>query len=242
MSDWPVPETIQKILYLGPNNQLISNPVQSTATLAYQSDIPAMQEDADPEEIHFKHTFSSRTYLLGAAKAILYVSCADFHDMDVFVQLRKTDRSGKILSSYNVPLSDLKKMGMEEEKIPKVNPMIYLGPTGQLRASHRALDAQLSTVHWPVHAHDKEEFITPGEIIKLEIGMWPSGMIFSEGESIVLKVSGHWMTLSEYPWLRGEHKPRNKGKHVVHFGGEYESRVVLPLLEIGTPQETRSIR
>ena len=201
-----------------------------------------MQEDADTEELHFNYTFSSRTHLLGAAKAVLYVSCPDFHDMDVFVQLRKADRNGKILLSYNVPLADLKKMGMEEENIPKVNPMIYLGPTGQLRASHRALDKALSTAHWPVHAHDKEEFLTLGEVVKLEIGMWPSGMIFSEGESIVLKVSGHWMTLSEYPWLRGEHKPKNKGKHFIHFGGEYSSRVVLPLVELGTPKETRSIR
>lgn len=200
-----------------------------------------MQDDADSEEIQFKYTFSSRSYLLGAAKSILHVSCGDFHDMDVFVQLRKADITGKILSSYNVPLADLKRMGMEESEIPKVNPMVYLGPTGQLRASHRALDARLSTPHWPVHAHDEEEFITPGQIIQLEIGMWPSGMIFNEGESLVLKVSGHWMTLSEYPWLRGEHKPRNKGNHVLHFGGEFESRVIVPFVEIGIPQETRSI-
>ena len=191
-----------------------------------------MQEDADPEELHFKHVFTRRSYLLGSSKAILYISCDEFDDMDVFCQIRKADKHGKLLVSYNVPLEDLKRMGMEKEQIPKINPMIYLGPTGHLRASHRGLDDALSKPHWPVHSHSKEESVTPGNIIQLDIGIWPGGMVFSEGESLIFKVSGHWMTLSEYPHLRGTHTPRNKGQHHVHFGGKHDSHIVLPFVEI----------
>jgi hypothetical protein len=152
--------------------------------------------------------------------------------MDVFVQLRKADKTGKILQSYNVPLPDLARMGMEEKDIPVINPMIYLGPTGHLRASHRELDTALSKPHWPVHAHTKEEHVPAGEVVKLDIGIWPGGMVFSEGESLVLKVSGHWMTLAEYPHLRGAAKTINKGEHVLHMGGETGSHVVLPFVEI----------
>lgn len=191
-----------------------------------------MQEDADDNELVFKHVFKSRSHLLGASKAVLWVSCNDSDDMDVFCQIRKADANGKVLISMNVPIADLKRMGMEQNKIPNINPMIYLGPTGHLRASHRGLDESLSKPHWPVHDHKKEYRIPPGDIIRLEVGIWPGGMIFSEGESLSFKVSGHWMTLAEYPWLRGTHEPLNKGQHHVHIGGKYDSHVVLPFVEI----------
>jgi uncharacterized protein len=152
--------------------------------------------------------------------------------MDVFVQLRKADKMGQTLQSYNVPLTDLARMGMEEKDVPLINPLVYLGPTGHLRASHRALDSELSKPHWPVHTHAKEEKIPPGEIVRLDIGVWPGGMIFSEGESLVLKISGHWMTLAEYPHLRGAAKTINKGEHFLHVGGDTSSCIMLPLVEI----------
>jgi uncharacterized protein len=164
------------------------------------------QEDADPGELHFTYTFPSRSYLLGSSLATLFVSTAATDDLDVFVQLRKADQTGKILQSYNVPLADLARMGMSEHEIPVINPLIYLGPTGHLRASHRALDPLLSKPHWPIHAHTAEEKIPPGQVTKLDIGVWPGGMVFSPGEQLVVKVSGHWMTLAEYPHLRGEAK------------------------------------
>ena len=219
-------------LFLGENEQLSTEEPSEESVRSYQSDIVAMQEDADPEELHFKYTFTKRTYLLGSAKAVLYVSCQDQDDMDVFVQLRKVDKAGNVLISYNVPLPDLARMGMAQDQIPKVNPMIYLGPSGHLRASHRALDETLSKPHWPVHAHNREAPVPAGTVVKLEIGIWPGGMIFSEGESLLLKVSGHWMTLAEYPWLRGTHTPKNKGKHNVHLGGKKASHVVLPFVDI----------
>jgi uncharacterized protein len=152
-----------------------------------------MQEDADTEELHF-YQFPDRAYLLGASKVILYISCEDSDDVDVFVQLRKVNKFGNPRHSNNVPLEDLQRLGMEKDQIPKTNPMIYLGPTGHLRASHRAFDAMLSKVHWPVHDHSFEEKIPPGERVMLEMENWPGGMTFEEGESALLKISGHWMT------------------------------------------------
>ena len=45
----------------------------------------------------------------------------------------------------------------------------YTGPTGILRASHRAQDPQRSTPMLPYHPHDKEDKVPPGDIVKLEI-------------------------------------------------------------------------
>jgi len=63
-----------------------------------------------------------------------------------------------------------------------------------------------------------------------KIGIWAGGMIFEKGEKLVLKVSGHPMTLAEFDILWGSYQPTDKGNHNVHFGGEYQSRLELPLL------------
>jgi hypothetical protein len=54
---------------------------------------------------------------------------------------------------------------------------LHLGSVGALRASHRAFDPERS-IHeqFPFHPHDKEEKITPGEVVKLDIGIWSMGV------------------------------------------------------------------
>ncbi|KAF5014889.1 hypothetical protein F66182_13971, partial [Fusarium sp. NRRL 66182] len=58
----------------------------------------------------------------------------------------------------------------------------YTGPTGILRASHRAQDPERSTHMIPYHPHDREEKVQKGEIVKLEIALWPMGIHFEAGE------------------------------------------------------------
>ena len=152
------------------------------------------------------------------------------NDLDVYVQLCKADADGRILHSYNIPQHELDKAGMTRDKIPAVNPLRYVGPTGMLRASRRAQDPALSKPHAPQLSFGAPEPISPGEITKLEISMWAGGMVFEKGEKLVLKVSGHPMTLAEFDILWGSYQPANKGDHYVHFGGEYQSRLEIPLL------------
>jgi len=63
-------------------------------------------------------------------------------------------------------------MGMKESEISKINPMIYLGRTGHLRASHQAIDVFLLKPHWPMHSHTSEKSVTSGDIVRLEMGEW----------------------------------------------------------------------
>lgn len=125
----------------------------------------------------------------------------------------------------NIPLHDL---GVPSDEVDDINTLNYLGPTGILRASHRALDAQLSKPHWPMHDHAHPRKITPGQVVKVEIGLWPAAIQFEAGEGVALKVSGHHMTLAEFMPLRGLFKNGNRGRHSVHFGGDYASRILIP--------------
>ena len=200
--------------------------------MTYKSDEHALQVDADLEELWFTHVFKERCYLVGYAKTVLYMSCPSHNDLDVFVQLRKADKNGKLLRNLNIPLADMQLSSPDD--VSAVNPNFYLGPTGILRASHRATSDDLSKPHWPVHDHSESACkpVEPGEVVKLEIGMWPTGMIFEAGEQLVLKVAGHPLVLAEFEPLRGAFQSGNKGNHVLHIGGSYDSHVVVPFVEL----------
>ena len=197
--------------------------------MSYQGDEPGNQTDNDPEEVVFVYTFDEQTTLINTSRAILWMSCPDHDDLDVFVQVRKANKAGKLLRHVNAPVLDL---GLQsEDEVELINPLVCLGPTGILRASHRAMDPKLSKPHWPAHDHTRQEKIPPGEVVRLEIGMWPSAIQFEPGEKLVLKVSGHNMTLAEFPPLRGQFLTGNVGRHILHFGGQYDSCIEIETLE-----------
>ncbi|KAH6959628.1 Alpha/Beta hydrolase protein [Ilyonectria sp. MPI-CAGE-AT-0026] len=228
-STWPIPETERRCFYLCDGGELTEeNP--STGEVSYQSDVVARQMNNDPEEAVFTYTFPERCTLIGPTKAVLYLSCTEFDDMDVFVQIRKADKDGNILVNSNIPLEDLGKTSIDE--IPDINVMKYLGPTGILRASHRNIDPILSKPHWPAHDHTKEVKVAPGNIVKLEIGLWPASIQWDAGEKLIFKVAGHPMSLAEFPLLRGTFTTANQGKHVLHLGGDHNSHVEIPVVAL----------
>ncbi len=224
-SDYPIPKTTYRTFHLSEDGQLKAEP-GGKGEVTYQSDIPAQQIDADPEEVSFTYTFPEKCTIIGPSKAILYLSCPDHDDMDVFVIIRKADKNGKVLRNLNIPLKELG--NVSEDDVEDLNTLKYIGPMGCLRASHRALDSELSKPHWPAHNHMKEEKISPGDVVKLEIGIWPAAIQWEAGEKLVVRVSGHDMRLAEFPPLQGAFSSGNKGGHVLHFGGEYNSRLEIP--------------
>ena len=217
-SQWPPQDTKHETSYLGPNGQLTFQSSTDEATLAYQADAAVQQMDQDTDKLCFTHTFEQTCTLHGSARAVLCMSTNEHDDMDVHVQLR-----------INIPKSDRGAVSMTE--VEPINPMIYLGPTGALRASYRALDHELSTEHWPEHTFSRSEELQAGQVVKLEIGLWQTGIRFEAGEKLVLKVSGHPLALAEFPLLRGAIPNANTGKHVIHVGGERASHLVIPVVE-----------
>jgi predicted acyl esterase len=150
-------------------------------------------------------------------------------DFDVFVQLRKADRNGKLLQNINIPPEDL---GVQAQKVETINPLKYLGPSGILRASHREIDQARSKPHWPLYPHTTKKLVPAGEIVRLEIGIWPTAIRFEAGEKLVLKVAGHNMTLAEFPFLRGKAVNFNKGAHNLFVGPGNLSSLTIPIVEL----------
>jgi len=223
--DFPFPDTKYRKFYLSNNALTPDSPkVNSRAqSVSYVSTNPA-------SFAAFTYTFPKRTRIIGIPKAILHMSCAKSNDMDVYIILRKLSATGEPLLSLNVPWSGIPPKtiaDIPEDKRTEV--ILYTGPTGMLRASHRAIDrARNMHENWPFHPHEHEEKIEPGTIVKLEIGIWATGIEFEAGEAIEMRISGVYPGISHFG--TNEHS-LNAGEHLVHFGGEYDSHVVLPFVD-----------
>jgi predicted acyl esterase len=228
-TNWPIPDTQYTTLFL--NQDAAMSPLQPkhTASFTYQADAPAQQMDNDREELRFEHTFEAVTHMIGYSRVVLYMSCEQADDLDVFVQLRKADRSGKLLQNINIPPEDL---GLRMEEVEAINPLKYLGPSGILRASHRDIDPARSKPHVPFYPHTTKKLVSPGTIARLEIGIWPTAIRFEAGEKLVLKVAGHNMSLAEFPLLRGKSVNCNKGAHNVFIGPGNLSSLTIPIVEL----------
>jgi hypothetical protein len=121
------------------------------------------------------------------------MSCPSSDDMNVFIILRKRDKNGKLLMHLCFPFSATPSEIKSIDDIPEKDRQstnLHMGSVGVLRASHRRYLPEKS-IHeqFPFHPHDVEEKITPGEVVKLEIGIWSMGVDFDEGESISVQVS-----------------------------------------------------
>ncbi|RKK10054.1 hypothetical protein BFJ68_g15583 [Fusarium oxysporum] len=227
---WPVPNTKYQTFYLTASGKLeVERPTASAGSITYKADTPSRQDGSDTDEVVFEHTFDKQVHVLGYPRAVLYMSSPDTDDLDVYVQVTKKDANGKLLVNLNIPLKDLP---VSEDQVPNVNCLKHIGPVGMIRASLRALDPELSTEIYPVQSFKKTEKIKPGEIVKLEIPIWPAGIAFEAGEKVAVKISGHEMRYGEVQALWGKTTSINKGKHAVVCGDSgYYSHVILPLVE-----------
>jgi hypothetical protein len=55
----------------------------------------------------FVLTFAQATTLVGHSKAVVWMSCKEKDDMDVYVSIRKLSKSGEVLENVNVPWESL---------------------------------------------------------------------------------------------------------------------------------------
>lgn len=156
----------------------------------------------------FKMTFDKETNLIGYAKIKLWVEAQGYDDMDLFIRIQKTNAQGEILYQDSICF-------------------LYSGPDTMLRVSLRELDAEKSTENEPVQTFKTVQKLKPGEIVPIELAFWPTSMVFHPGETLELVVAGYDYMPSR-PMDRPTSVVDNKGTHVIHTGGRYDSYLLLP--------------
>ena len=73
----------------------------------------------------------------------------------------------------------------------------------------------------------------PGEIVPVEIEIWPSSTLFRAGDQMRLVVMGvDTFPPTDAPGTQITRHPetRNKGRHIIHAGGRYDSHLLVPVI------------
>jgi len=147
-------------------------------------------------------------------KLRLWVSAEGADDMDLHVGVKKYDRRG---AEIHFPDFDHYEGGM--------------AAIGWLRVSHREQDEGKSLPWQPWLKHERLLKLGPGEIVPVDIEILPSGTAFNAGEALRLVVQGY--DIVDF-WYRHRHEETlNRGHHVIHAGGRYDSHLLVPVVPPG---------
>jgi predicted acyl esterase len=79
--------------------------------------------------------------------------------------------------------------GKEVTFIGSNDPRVPIG-LGWLRASHRKLDPDKSLPYRPWHSHDEEWLLQPGQVVELDVELWPTSIVIPPGYQLALSVRG----------------------------------------------------
>ena len=162
--DFPIPRTQYRKLYLDAGGNTLED-CQVSAEHYAQYD-----SDRKKSSVSFSKRLTEDTEITGYMKLRLWVSALDHDDMDLCVKLEKRRPNG-LKYQYS--------LGLGMDTCAK----------GYIRVSMRALDAARSTEENPRQSMEAEQKLTPGEIVPVDILIWPMGLQFQKGDVLRVTVS-----------------------------------------------------
>jgi predicted acyl esterase len=163
--EWPLARTRWTTFYLDPAARSLRDaPPRSETRAEYDPAGEGLTFAGDPLE--------RETEITGPLAARLFVSSSTA-DADVFVVLRAFAPGG----------AEVVFQGAIDPHTPLAQ--------GWLRASHRALDPQLTTAYRPYHRHDGIEPLVPGGVVQLDVELWPTSIVLPAGYRLALSVRGN---------------------------------------------------
>lgn len=211
-NDWPVPGTNYLKFYLdGDSNALLNSSSRQESQTAYNADVMRFETKQVKGASYTSEPLEKDLEIAGYIKAALYVSSTT-EDMEIHMNVRILDENDNEVI-YPAPSS------MERE--------LPLG-FGAMKVSHRKLDEERSREYLPVYQHTKEAHqpLTPGEIVKCEIGTFPTTGLIRKGWKIQLNIDpagNRWVCYDEEAYRKGSY-------NTIYTGGAYPSYVQLPVI------------
>ena len=222
--EWPIARTQWTKLYLNPvDHSLSREPVKTAGAITY---------DALGDGVTFvSPPLDAETEITGPLAAKLFVSSSTT-DADLFLVFRV----------FTADMREVVFQGAIDPHTPVAQ--------GWLRASHRKLDPAISKEYRPYHTHDERQPLRPGEVVPLEIELWPTSIVVPAGCRVALTVRGR-----DYEWgkatgarlsnfkneLRGcgpflHDDPRDRpaavfgGRNTLHSGPELPAFILIPVI------------
>lgn len=190
-SNWPIPEMKLKRLHFAPDGRL-----SETAP----KEEHAVQYDSATGSLVFRYVFPEDADVVGCMRAKLWMSAPDADDMDVEVVVRKTDTAGR-------PLARPIRRTIAPDAVA----------SGRLRTSMRELDLTRTTELEPFYRYAEPKKLRPGEVVPLDIALWPMGEHYRRGEVLEVVIRGVRIVPTTFEMGFGKSKIR-----IPAAGGTYD--------------------
>ena len=146
----------------------------------------------------------------GPVNLVMWVSSTT-EDMDILATIRNIDPDGK----------EVWEIGQQQQDVPVAK--------GWLRVSHRKLDSKLSLPYRPYHTHDERQWLKKDEVVKVEVEIWPTSMVFKKGHRIRLDIQPRdGVGSAPYTHYHGDYN--SGGRNTIYTGGKYASHLLLPVI------------
>ena len=206
-NEWPIAHTQYTKLYLSerPLSLSLAKPEKTEETV-----YPAKQGKA-----LFNFKVNEDTELSGYMKLRVWVEARPENgseippdDMAMFVAVNKLDRNGN-------PVHFNGSVGNKKDMVTR----------GYCKVSRRELDTVESTEWHPVQKGGTEQKLKAGEIVPVDIELYPSSTFFFAGETLQLIIASDEIIPSP-PYKKSV--DCNHGKHVLHFGEKFDSYLLVP--------------
>jgi predicted acyl esterase len=272
--EWPIARTTWTKLYLDPADRSLSGtPVGAEGLIEF---------DAMGDGVTFMSPpFENETEITGSSAAKLFVSSST-EDADIFLVLRvfsperlsqksvhgstsspRTDDSAPKFNHVAVRPELVEGRTADSDTVSGRNEVVFQGAIdphtpisqGWLRASHRKVDPEVSTAYRPYHTLDEKQPLAPGEIVELDVEIWPTSIVIPAGYRIGLTVRGKDYEYSGPsggriasfknelkgcgPFLHDDPRDRPReifgGKTALHLGADREAYLLLPIIPAAAP-------
>lgn len=162
--EFPLARTVYRKLYLSAADSTL------LTALPEQENVNTYQSAADCHQVNYRYRMDKPTEITGYMKLHLWVAAPDNDDMDLSVRVEKLSKDGQ-------PIPD--RTGNR------------IVATGQMRVSMRQLDTLRTTEAEPYYPFTTVQKLKPGEIVPVEIEIWPMGLFFEKGEILQLTVGAY---------------------------------------------------
>lgn len=206
IEDFPLPETVYEKIWLDASDCSMKRKLPNNeAKLSY---------DGNTGKAMFDMAFNEETTLIGFMKLHLWVEAEGYDDMDMFIAVQKLDAKGNWIPVY---------------VLGKPHP----GAPGRLRISLRELDKEKTTDYQPQYTYNNPHKLVAGEIVPVDIEIWPSSRIWHKGEQIRVEIMGRYERIDWFEPFK--YHTNNKGNHIIYTGGNYDSYLQIPVIPAKIP-------
>ena len=212
--DCPLPSTHYQPLYLS-NTGLVTELPEEASELSYR-----VSDGLATFDFRFEHD----TELSGHMKLRIWIEArpersgeAPPDDMVLCVFIDKRDSVGRSVRFNG-------SVGISDDVVTR----------GYVRVSRRELDEERSADWLPVPLGSTEHKLRAGQVVPVDVALCPSSTFFAAGETLRLIVSP--TEIVRAPIFRKD-TSLNTGTHVLHFGGGYDSHLLVPSVPVTSGSE-----